>query len=368
LSKTTLTVDPSFTKDIISFGGEGIKKCYQCGTCTSVCPVSEDTTVSFRKMIKYIQVGLPQKALQMPGMWMCVNCRDCVAECPRDANPSNILAALRRYATSKYSNYKITKKLTLSPSIFGVFLLVPIILLAAVIGLTGAIEADITTNGFVNFIHPIYVDIGGIGIGILVGIGILYNLLKARSFIKQSPDQENKGGMVGSFFKTLYSEVLIQKWLYKCTSEKLRWIAHLAVFWGFVAAAVTTTIVFITHGFGAGEPLELTSPTKILGNISGVLLIFGGTVLLARRLIRRDIETSYFDWLFIILLYVVSVTGVITEVTRLINSVPLAQVIYFIHLSTTATLLSLAPFTKFAHSVYRPVVMFMGRMKGMVKT
>ncbi|MEM3589275.1 MAG: hypothetical protein QXE25_05480, partial [Nitrososphaerota archaeon] len=53
--------EEKITDVIIRLGGDGIMKCYQCGSCTAICPISEDYLISFRRSIKYAQLGLDKK-------------------------------------------------------------------------------------------------------------------------------------------------------------------------------------------------------------------------------------------------------------------------------------------------------------------
>lgn len=358
-------VDRSFVNDIIKLGGEGIKRCFNCGTCTAICPISEAVTTSFRKMIKYIQLGLKEKVLQSSAMWMCAECRECVAECPRDAKPSNILAALRKYALSSYTWYNMTRSLTLSRWTITLIALIPTILLLGVIALIGKMEPNVVTAGFESFIPTIYVDVGGIAIGILVLIGVIYSLIKFGSYLKKGSTREKSSeNPVKSFFAALFKELFAQKMLYRCGKERTRWIAHLMVVWGFIAAAATTSLIFI---LGLETPLKLTHPVKILGNTAAALLLIGGTILFTRRILRKDLDTAYYDWAFLSLIYIVTWSGILTEITRLMNIAIAAYPLYVIHLITVAVLLVLAPYTKFAHAVYRPLTAFIGRVEGWVR-
>jgi nitrate reductase gamma subunit len=105
---------------------------------------------------------------------------------------------------------------------------------------------------------------------------------------------------------------------------------------------------------------------KILGNLSAAMLLFGGAILTVRRVfLKSAVGKTYFqDWLFLSLLFVVAVTGTLAEVTRLLNVSVVAYASYSIHLVSTSMLLGLAPYTKFAHAIYRPLAMYVAKLKG----
>jgi len=133
---------------------------------------------------------------------------------------------------------------------------------------------------------------------------------------------------------------------------------------GFVGAGITTTLVFVLNA--GGKPFPLDHPVKILGNASAALLLIGGGILLARRIFQKGTvgRTHLQDGLFLSLLFVVAVTGTLSELGRLVSAGILAYPSYAIHLLSTALLLGLAPYTKFAHAVYRPLAMYVARLRG----
>ncbi|MEM2549935.1 MAG: 4Fe-4S dicluster domain-containing protein, partial [Nitrososphaerota archaeon] len=96
-------------KEIIELGGKGIFKCYQCGSCTATCAIAEGMFISFRRVIKYAQLGFVDKLQKDLVPWLCNVHGDCIEACPRDANPCEILASLRRYQSTLYDWTGISK-------------------------------------------------------------------------------------------------------------------------------------------------------------------------------------------------------------------------------------------------------------------
>ena len=73
---------------------------------------------------------------------------------------------------------------------------------------------------------------------------------------------------------------------------------------------------------------------------------------------------SYFDWLFIGVIYAVVLSGLLAEITRLMGIVILAYPIYFIHLVSVFFLFFYAPYSKLAHMVYRTIALVYARQIG----
>lgn len=75
-------------------GGEILKSCYQCGTCTGTCPWNQVSTFLSRRLIHKSQLGLVD--FEDEEIWKCVGCKLCVPVCPRGVEIPDIMRALRR--------------------------------------------------------------------------------------------------------------------------------------------------------------------------------------------------------------------------------------------------------------------------------
>ncbi len=77
---------------IIEAGGEALKKCYQCGTCSGTCPWTPITHFNIRKLVRYGQLGFDGIE---DFMWGCSTCKFCVDRCPRGVEIIDIVTAIR---------------------------------------------------------------------------------------------------------------------------------------------------------------------------------------------------------------------------------------------------------------------------------
>ena len=73
-------------------GGEELRKCYQCGTCTALCPWGNLEDFSSRRFIEMTRLGVEGFE---GSSWTCVNCKICWDNCPQEINIPQIFHAVR---------------------------------------------------------------------------------------------------------------------------------------------------------------------------------------------------------------------------------------------------------------------------------
>ena len=78
---------------------QSIGRCYQCGKCTSGCPVAYTMDLTPRQVMRALQLGLDDELLKSSTMWTCLSCLTCSARCPREIDISGVMEALRLAST-----------------------------------------------------------------------------------------------------------------------------------------------------------------------------------------------------------------------------------------------------------------------------
>ena len=360
-------MDAGFIEEIKALGGQTVTRCFQCGSCTATCPFTSEVEAFPRRTIRFVQLGLRARALGSPDMWLCSPCNLCKLACPREADPSEVMHALARYASSKYGWPSFTRHLTMSPKLAVPVLGMITAALLASIYFVSRMSSYASSVDFEAFLPTFYVDTAGIAVGAITAVGIGINGLRLWRLIDKRSDSLPSYSVrkrIKYMLRILVQEAAFQRRIRTCNTGRLQWIAHMSIIAGFAGAAVTTTLVFILGA--ADSPFPLDHPVKVLGNISAGLLVFGGTVAIVRRaFLKRSVGTSsFYDGLFLSLLFSVAVTGILSELARLGDIAILAYPSYSIHLVSAALLLSLAPYTKFAHAIYRPLAMYLAKLRG----
>lgn len=75
-----------------------IRLCYQCGKCSAGCPVNFAMDYTPRQIIRLLQLGLVDEALDAQSIWICATCETCSARCPRGVDIAALMDELRREA------------------------------------------------------------------------------------------------------------------------------------------------------------------------------------------------------------------------------------------------------------------------------
>ena len=96
-------MDPKFKYEISKMhGGEKLMRCFQCGTCTSDCPVARfSDTYRPRQIIRMTQLGLKNKVLDSETLWLCASCFTCTDRCPQDVEVASVIRVLRNLAAEQ---------------------------------------------------------------------------------------------------------------------------------------------------------------------------------------------------------------------------------------------------------------------------
>ena len=219
------------------------------------------------------------------------------------------------------------------------------------------------------------IDLGSIVVLLFVVIGVAYRfrggsfhhfdrwrVLKAPSDIAEAA--ASSGVALRSFFVVRFRDVFTTKVLDTCSS--LKRVSHLALFWGFVCLAISTTLAFITNPTNAILPL--TDPVKLFGNAGGILVSLGFVMMFYVRyreqapiwqLTRSDV--------FMVTLFLTVLTGFVTQQAIYSAAGPLwVSDTFWIHMVLVIVLLATAPFTKFFHVLSKPISILYEEVDGKV--
>jgi len=99
------TVTEIFFEKLTELSGQNVHLCYQCGTCSASCPMSDFMEFSPRKVMHHAQFGLDNLLEGINTYWFCASCYACSVRCPRSIDIAKVMETLRQLTLRKSKNY-----------------------------------------------------------------------------------------------------------------------------------------------------------------------------------------------------------------------------------------------------------------------
>lgn len=360
----TIQIDPSFSKKLKKFGAYSIDVCFDCGNCTAICPVTSGSTVFPWKLITYAQLGLEKKILESPDAWLCYYCGECSETCPRQAEPADIMMALRRYLTSRYDWTGISRLMYTSKLAKYVFALSLSLLTVLLVWLFhGPIvysRVDLLSFAPLDIVHT-----GGIIFGVVLATLLLGNLGRMYWYTIKSAEIPSIARRKYIWeFRHVITQFFTQTRYSNCLSKKA-WANHLILMWGYTVLFVLYAVLLPISMVNKWPPV--TDPVRLAGYFGFGALTYTTVYAIIGRLRKKETFRRFShstDWMFLILLLITSITGIFLD-AFIGLSMPLATYVTFtVHLSVVVPLLALeVPFAKWAHLAYRPFGLYFSRLK-----
>lgn len=345
-------VNSDFVKDIKKYGADEFKACFSCGNCTATCSLSDKDNSFPRKLIRYTVLGLESEIKSSVDPWMCYYCGDCSTSCPRQADPGNLMMALRRYLISKYDWTGLSG--LLYKNLMG-YIVAFLIVIGGVIGLY--VGNVFNHEEWMNYGH--YFEMFAIA-GVFAVI-LLPNIIRMWFFIVLL---KKKKFVYKNYFvalKDLFLAMFTQKRSLTCDETKennIWWFEHFVLVIGYLALLFTTVFLdwFATE----------SSIVIYIGYIFSAMIFIVTFDFVIRR-IRKHSEKSSFshpsDWFFVIWLFLM---GISAFAVRLLIDTDLLEMNFWLFLFHVIILvqwaLIIVPFGKWTHFLYRSFAMYFAKI------
>ncbi|HDI53247.1 MAG TPA: heterodisulfide reductase [Candidatus Bathyarchaeota archaeon] len=84
-----------FRERVEELSGEDVGLCYQCGACSSGCPLTDEMDLLPSTVMRLVQLGV-EEVLDSKTIWICSSCFTCQVRCPRGIDVANVMEALRQ--------------------------------------------------------------------------------------------------------------------------------------------------------------------------------------------------------------------------------------------------------------------------------
>jgi hypothetical protein len=361
-------IDPTFAAEIKNYGAKDFNACFNCGNCTAVCGLSDKNANFPRMFIREGMLGQKEEILQSKELWLCYACGDCSETCPRQAGPGDYMAALRRYAIASYEPTGITKLMFKSKPVFVLLTL----LFAVILGFflfTLKPEHEVSRWLF-NILPYDVIHNMGLVIFSFTGLSMIWGLASMYLKLRKNVSQEvKKTSNWWQSWLQVGNEIATMNRYKTCDTEEdshwaakpwyvKPWFVHWSIMWGFIGLLLATVLDFVLKNPEA----TIWWPSRILGTIAGILMIYGASLAINYRLkkvTKAYSETRLADWVFLWFIWIAGITGFWMEASVAFNAnLLINHIIFIIHTVISMELVLLFAFSKFAHAIYRPLALY----------
>lgn len=377
-------VDPNMIKNLREYGVSDWNACYHCGNCTAMCPLTEQGFLFPRKGIRAMQMGLKDKLAGHVEPWLCYYCGECSDTCPRDANPGEMMMALRRFLTSLYDWTGLSGKLYRSKALHitvMAFLFVAVIaaflIFATVPDPASQVVKDhlaqATAGGVKEATVPLnlYAPPATIALLdhiqlILLGFFLLTNLINMynKVIIKDKTVKIPLWLYVKEIAAAFWN--FITQWKFsKCDRKKIYWFSHVLIMSSYFI--MFALIVLFLDWFQTDEIHSASHPQRLLGYYVTFGLLFATVYYFIGRFRKKEQIfkfSHHSDWIFIFLLFMIAVTGILIHIFRVNGMAQATYIMYAVHLAFEVPMVfTFVAFSKWSHLAYRPIAIYFSNLK-----
>ena len=97
----TTVINPQLARRIQEELGQNVYLCYQCVKCTNGCPIGQYFDWQPNQIMRALQLGQEDVALQSQTPWLCASCQTCTTRCPQGLDITAIMEFLTREAKAR---------------------------------------------------------------------------------------------------------------------------------------------------------------------------------------------------------------------------------------------------------------------------
>lgn len=357
-------LDPGLHREIARFGAPDVGACMSCGNCTATCSLATDSEAFPRRIIHLLQIGHRERLASSVEPWLCYYCGDCSTSCPRDANPGEIMMATRRYLTARYDWTGLGRRFYMSPAWQVVAMVV--VALAVVVAF-GLFHGPVVTDHVaLNTFAPVEaIERADWIMAAVLGLLLLSNAARMVRLVLGDGGPRPPASAWVAEARSLLVHFLTQRRWRECTGSRRRWAKHVLLVSGYLT--MMALVIVGLRWFQTDEVRSVLHPTRLLGYYATAVLLYVTADFLVGRVRAREpihAASEASDWLFLVLLFSVALTGIAVHLLRLAGFPMATYVVYVVHLALTAPLLIVeVPFGKWSHMLYRPLAVYVTNVR-----
>ncbi|VBB48729.1 Heterodisulfide reductase subunit C-like protein [uncultured Paludibacter sp.] len=343
-------VNPEFATELTKYGVGDFNACFNCGNCTAICSLSTNDSSFPREMVRYTTLGLEEEITASLKPWECYYCGECSDECPRQANPKELMMSLRRWLTAKYDWTGLSG---LFYKYLPAFLTAMVLVLAGVIVFANYVNWEL--EKMLHFGHVFEMS----AIVTVFAVIFIPNLLRMWYFTVLKPKIKVPFKNYFVALGDLFVHMFTQKRANDCDDNHLRWLEHLILVLAYLSLLFTTVVLNWFHT----ESLFVI----ILGYVESVFIFIITVDFVKDRIQKKKAlaqNSKPSDWFFVIWLLLMGLTAFFVRLFIDVNILESNKWMYLFHLMVLAQwALIIVPFGKWTHFLYRSFAMYFVKLK-----
>jgi heterodisulfide reductase subunit C len=366
-------INPDFATELKEYGALDFNACYNCGTCTAVCSLSDEDNSFPRKMIRLSVLGLEDELQSSVDPWLCYYCGECSETCPQETDPGELMMTLRRYLTAKYDWTGLASKLYTSKIWeFGSIIFLAAVVLVLFIFFHGPMTTELTDQGGVKlntFAPWKIVEIGDWIMAGLLSFFLLSNIFNM--FLKIVVSRKDIKVPFKLYFteywKLIYhfaTQIQFSKCDTELSNKKFEFSTYWIIHWFLMTSYVIMLIMIVVFlgWFQTDNIYEWWHPQRLLGYYATIGLTVGIVYFFVERIKKVSEKSKHShvtDWTFLVLLFLTTITGILVHFFRIYGLPYATYYMYVFHLMVLFPMLMIeVPFSKWSHLAYRPFAIY----------
>jgi quinone-modifying oxidoreductase subunit QmoC len=343
-------INPEFSTELSKYGEKDFSACFNCGNCTAICSLSTVESSFPREMVRYASLGLEDELKASLKPWQCYYCGECTSNCPRQANPGELMMSLRRWLTAKYDWTGLSGLLYKSlPVTITAFILTFIGVLAFAFNVGFDMETMLHTGHMFEMIA-----IGTVGVVIL-----LPNIIRMWYFTIVKPKTKVPFMKYVKSMGELFIHMFTQKRALGCDDNQLRWFEHFILVIAYLSLLFTT--VFLD--WFSSESMFVHVFGYVLSAIIAIVTVdFVSARIKKSKAVAKHSQPS--DWFFVIWLLLMGLTAFLVKLFMDLDILESNKWMYIFHFTVLVQwALIIVPFGKWTHFLYRSFAMYFEKLK-----
>ena len=97
----TAGMNQTFLEVVEKKGPFSVNMCFQCRKCTNGCPATFAMDYYPDEIIRFVMMGLSEKALSSKTIWVCAACETCTARCPNGVKIAELMDCLKEMSIQR---------------------------------------------------------------------------------------------------------------------------------------------------------------------------------------------------------------------------------------------------------------------------